>query len=117
MNNMIIHLFFVCSPDVRDFLSLDNPKNSQLQDVDMQPGADEGDSVVRRKQWEGSQPSCLQNFFENSLKLVTYSPYHFQVCFLWGVSVVHVLYKHIILVYPQARDADKIDLGESHDPK
>ena len=82
MNNMIIHLFFVCSPDVRDFLSLDNPKNSQLQDVDMQPGADEGDSVVRRKQWEGSQPSCLQNLFENSLKLVTYSPYHFQVCFL-----------------------------------
>ena len=34
------------SPYVREFLSLDNPKNAQQQDFDMQPGADEGDAPV-----------------------------------------------------------------------
>ena len=40
------HLWLVFSPYVREFLSMDNPKNAQQQDVDMQPGSEEADALV-----------------------------------------------------------------------
>ena len=42
--NFSVNLLF--SPDVRLFLSLDNPKNAQINDDAEQFGADEADSLV-----------------------------------------------------------------------
>ena len=42
-------LTIVYSPDVREFFSLDNPKNAETNDDDDQPGADESDSQVNKE--------------------------------------------------------------------
>lgn len=38
-------VLFFNSPDVREFFSLDNPKNAETNDDDDQPGADESDTT------------------------------------------------------------------------
>ena len=45
--NIYSQISHFCSPDVREFFSLDNPKNAQtINDQDDQPGADESDVQV-----------------------------------------------------------------------
>lgn len=45
--NIYSQISHFCSPDVREFFSLDNPKNAQtMNDQDDQPGADESDVQV-----------------------------------------------------------------------
>lgn len=36
----------ICSPEVREFFSLDNPKNAENNDDDDHPGADESETQV-----------------------------------------------------------------------
>ena len=50
MAKMVIHnsgiiFIIIFSPDVREFFSLDNPKNAETNDDD-EPGADESDAQV-----------------------------------------------------------------------
>ena len=46
LNCFTINCLFLSSPDIRLFLSLDNPKNAQVNNDNEQFGADEDDSLV-----------------------------------------------------------------------
>ena len=43
-DNFYVVIF--CSPEVREFFNLDNPRNAETNDDDDQPGADESDTQV-----------------------------------------------------------------------
>lgn len=82
-------IFVIYSPDVREFFSLDNPKNAETNDDDDQPGADESSDsqvtnefntvhrIILNKELTPFKGSCYCNSFAVLIIIImTGSPCH-----------------------------------------